>query len=48
MVFYAAHQVVTLHPDPGLLSPGLSLIVVLAWPAAALAGAAVVLTRRDV
>jgi ABC-2 type transport system permease protein len=48
MVFYAAHQVVTLHPDPGLLSPGLSLIVVLAWPAAALAGATVVLTRRDV
>ena len=48
MLFYAAHQVVTLHPDPSLLSPGLSLIVVLAWPAAALAGAAVVLGRRDV
>jgi ABC-2 type transport system permease protein len=47
-LFFAAHQIVTLHPQPGLLSPGWSLVVVLAWPAAALAGAAVLITRRDV
>jgi hypothetical protein len=39
---------VTLHPRTGLLSPGLSLLVILAWPAVALLTAAVVLARRDV
>ncbi|HEY1920260.1 MAG TPA: hypothetical protein VGH27_32215 [Streptosporangiaceae bacterium] len=47
-VFYAAGQVVELHPNAGLLSPALSLVVLLTWVAAALAGAAVVITRRDV
>ena len=36
-----------LHPATDLFSPGWSLLVVLAWPAAALAAAAVVITRRD-
>ena len=47
-VFFAAHQLVTLHPEAGLLSPALSLVVVLAWPAAALAGAAILINRRDI
>ena len=36
-----------LHPQAGLLSPALSLLVLLAWPAAILLAAAVVITRRD-
>jgi ABC-2 type transport system permease protein len=44
----AARQVTALHPAANLFSPGLSLLVVLAWPAAALAAAAVLITRRDV
>ena len=43
----AARQMTALHPAANLLSPGLSLLVVLAWPAAALAAAAVLITRRD-
>jgi len=43
----AAYQVVALHPQPGLLSPALSLLVVAAWPAAILLIAAVAITRRD-
>jgi ABC-2 type transport system permease protein len=43
----AAHQVTALHPSANLFSPGWSLLVLLAWPAAALAGAAVLITRRD-
>jgi ABC-2 type transport system permease protein len=46
-LFYAAQQVVALHPKAGLLSPTLSMLVLLAWPAAALLGAAVLITRRD-
>jgi ABC-2 type transport system permease protein len=45
---YAAYQAVTLHPQAGMLSPGLSLVVVVAWPAIAVLAAAAVLTRRDV
>ena len=37
-----------LHPAANLFSPGLSLLVVLAWPAAGLAAAAVLITLRDV
>ncbi len=37
-----------LHPAANLFSPGLSLLVLLAWPAAALALAAVLITRRDI
>ena len=45
---FAAYAQVTTHPPAGLFSPWLSLLVVIAWPAAALIAAAVVLTRRDV
>jgi hypothetical protein len=45
---YAAQQVVALHPRPGMLAPALSMLVLIAWPAAALLVAAVVITRRDV
>ncbi len=44
----AAQQVTALHPAANLFSPGLSLLVLLAWPAAALAVAAILITRRDV
>jgi ABC-type transport system involved in multi-copper enzyme maturation permease subunit len=43
----AARQVSALHPAADLLSPGWSLLVLLAWPTAALAAAAVLITRRD-
>jgi ABC-2 type transport system permease protein len=43
----AARQVSALHPAADLLSPGWSLLVLLAWPAAGLAVAAVLITRRD-
>jgi ABC-2 type transport system permease protein len=43
----AARQVSALHPAADLFSPGWSLLVLLAWPAAALAVAAVLITRRD-
>ena len=43
----AAQQVSALHPAADLFSPGWSLLVLLAWPAAGLAAAAVVITRRD-
>ena len=43
----AAQQVSTLHPSASLFAPAWSLLVVLAWPAAALAVAAVLITRRD-
>jgi ABC-2 type transport system permease protein len=44
---FAAYQLVTLHPQRGLLSPGLSLLVLIGWPACALLAAALVITRRD-
>jgi ABC-type transport system involved in multi-copper enzyme maturation permease subunit len=43
----AAQQVSALHPSANLFAPAWSLLVVLAWPAAALAVAAIVITRRD-
>jgi ABC-2 type transport system permease protein len=43
----AAYQLVTGHPQPGLLSPGLSVLVVIGWPAGALLAAALLITRRD-
>jgi ABC-2 type transport system permease protein len=45
---FAAYDEVAAHPPAGLLSPWLSLLVLIAWPAVALLTAAVVLTRRDV
>ncbi|HUC58157.1 MAG TPA: ABC transporter permease [Streptosporangiaceae bacterium] len=44
---YAAYQAITLHPITELLSPGVSLLVMLAWPAATLLAAAIVIARRD-
>ena len=43
----AARQVSALHAATDLLSPAWSLLDLLAWPAAALAAAAVLITRRD-
>jgi hypothetical protein len=45
---FAAYQVTSLRPHPGLLAPALSVLVILAWPAASLLAAALVLARRDV
>jgi hypothetical protein len=45
---FAAYQLVSQHQQAGLLSPGLSLLVLLAWPALAVLAAATLLTRRDV
>ena len=42
----AAYQVVALHPATDLLAPALSMLVLIAWPAIALAAAAVLITRR--
>jgi ABC-2 type transport system permease protein len=44
---FAAYQLVTVHPQPSLLSPGLSMLVLIGWPAAALLAAALLITRRD-
>ncbi len=44
---FAAYQLVTLHPQPGLLPRGLSMLVLIGWPAAALLAAALLITRRD-
>jgi ABC-2 type transport system permease protein len=43
----AAHQVTALHPAANLFAPALSLLVLLAWPAATLLVAALIVTRRD-
>ena len=45
---FAAYQAITLHPRPALLSPALSVLIMIAWPAAALLAASIVLARRDV
>jgi ABC-2 type transport system permease protein len=44
---FAAYQVTAPHPQAGLLSPALSMLVILAWPAASLLAAALVFARRD-
>jgi ABC-2 type transport system permease protein len=44
---FAAFQVLALHPQPDLLSPAVSMLVLAAWPAAALLAAGLVITRRD-
>jgi ABC-2 type transport system permease protein len=43
----AAHQVTALHPSATMFAPAISLLVLLAWPAAALLLAALLITRRD-
>ena len=45
---FAAYQLVSLHRQADSLSPALSLLVLLGWPAVTLIAAAAVLTRRDV
>ncbi len=42
-----ARQVTDLHPAANLLSPAVSLLVLLAWPGVALLAAAILITRRD-
>jgi len=44
---FAAYQVVTLHPVPGLFSPAVSLAVLIAWPAGILLAAGLLIVRRD-
>jgi len=44
---FAAEQVVVQHPRPSLFSPAVSMLILLAWPAAVLTAAAVLITRRD-
>jgi len=44
---FAAAQVLATHQQPGLLSPSLSMLVLIGWPAATLLAAALVITRRD-
>ena len=46
-LLFAARQVVSEPPGTELFSPALSMLVLLAWPAAALLAAAVAITRRD-
>src|SRR6266511_4105051 len=46
-LFYAAQQVVALHPRTDLFAPAPSMLVLLAWPADALLTAAFLITRRD-
>jgi hypothetical protein len=43
----AAYQLVALHPQPDLFAPGWSLLVLIAWPVAAILTAAILITRRD-
>ena len=47
MLDNAGQQMTALHGAPGFFSPGLSLLVCLAYPAAALATAGFLITRRD-
>lgn len=43
----AAQQVALLHPQADMFSPATSMLVLLAWPAAALVIAAVTITRTE-
>jgi ABC-2 type transport system permease protein len=44
---FAAYQVTAQHPQAGLLTPWASMLVLVAWPAAALLVAGLTLSRRD-
>jgi hypothetical protein len=44
---FAASQVIALHPQAGLFSPGASMLVLVAWPTGALLAAGLVISRRD-
>lgn len=43
----AANQVISLHPQPAMLSPDLSMLVLAAWPAVLLIVAGMMITRKD-
>jgi ABC-2 type transport system permease protein len=43
----AAYQVTALHPSASLFSPAVSMLILIAWPVAVLAVAALLITRRD-
>ena len=44
---FAASQVLAVHPQRGLFSPGASMLVLIGWPAVALAAAGILLIKRD-
>jgi ABC-2 type transport system permease protein len=44
---FAAVQVLATHPQPGLFSPSLSMLVLIGWPVATLLAATLLITRRD-
>ncbi len=44
---FAAYQLVTSHPQAGLFSPPVSLLILLAWPVLSLIVAVIVVSRRD-
>ena len=46
-ILMSAYQLVSLHRQPGLLPPVLSLVVLVTWPAALLVAGAVGTARRD-
>jgi ABC-2 type transport system permease protein len=46
-IAFAAFQVTAQHPQAGLLTPWASMLVLVAWPAAALLAAGLVLSHRD-
>jgi hypothetical protein len=43
----AAQQMIALHPAPGLAPAGLSFLICVGYAAAAVAAAALLVTRRD-
>jgi ABC-2 type transport system permease protein len=45
---FAAYQAATLHPQAGLFCRGLSILILVAWPAVTLVAAGIAITRRDV
>ncbi|HYA45106.1 MAG TPA: hypothetical protein VED59_05845, partial [Acidimicrobiales bacterium] len=46
-ILMCAYQLVSLHRQPGLLSPALSLVVLMAWPAVLLVAGSIATARRD-
>jgi ABC-2 type transport system permease protein len=44
---FAAYEILAMRPQPGLLSPAVSMLVLAAWPAAVLLAAGLVITSRD-
>ncbi len=46
-ILMSAYQLVSLHRQPGLLAPALSLVVLVAWPAVLLVTGAIATKRRD-